>query len=118
MTPEQKAHQQIDAMLEAAGWQVQDKRSLNLHSAPGIALCETIVVVLALLSALPVTRHTRPPSTSQKVLDPQVAPTYRHQITLSHRFVESSGTQRESRAAMSTHEHQKLFFALLLSTSP
>ncbi|MCW5555018.1 MAG: DEAD/DEAH box helicase family protein [Verrucomicrobiae bacterium] len=43
MTPEQKARQQIDAQLVAAGWLVQDKRQLNLHAGPGVALCETDV---------------------------------------------------------------------------
>jgi type I restriction enzyme R subunit len=43
LTPEQKARQQIDAMLAAAGWVVQDRRRLNLHAASGIALCETDV---------------------------------------------------------------------------
>jgi type I restriction enzyme R subunit len=42
-TPEQKARKRIDAMLVAAGWLVQDRRRLNLHAAPGVALCETDV---------------------------------------------------------------------------
>ena len=42
-TPEQKARKRIDAQLVAAGWQVQDRRHLNLHAAPGVALCETDV---------------------------------------------------------------------------
>ena len=42
-TPEQKARKRIDAMLLAAGWLVQDRRRLNLHAAPGVALCETDV---------------------------------------------------------------------------
>jgi type I restriction enzyme R subunit len=40
-TPEQKARRAIDTQLFAAGWLVQDRRRLNLHAAPGIALCET-----------------------------------------------------------------------------
>ncbi|MEI7900032.1 MAG: DEAD/DEAH box helicase family protein, partial [bacterium] len=43
MTPEQTARQQIDSQLTAAGWLIQDRRRLNLHAAPGIALCETDV---------------------------------------------------------------------------
>ena len=43
MTPEQKARRVIDAQLTAAGWLVQDKRHLNLHAGPGVALCETDV---------------------------------------------------------------------------
>jgi type I restriction enzyme R subunit len=42
-TPEQKARRQIDAQLVAAGWIVQDRRRLNLHAGPGVALCETDV---------------------------------------------------------------------------
>ncbi len=30
-------------MLVAAGWRVQDRRHLNLHAAPGVALCESDV---------------------------------------------------------------------------
>ncbi len=43
LTPEQIARKQIDRQLTAAGWCVQDKKRLNLHAAPGIALCETDV---------------------------------------------------------------------------
>ncbi|MCB9702770.1 MAG: helicase, partial [Myxococcales bacterium] len=38
--PEQEARRQIDAMLVAAGWDVQDKKNLNLGAAPGIAVRE------------------------------------------------------------------------------
>jgi type I restriction enzyme R subunit len=41
--PEQKAREKIDAMLVDSGWVVQDRRHLNLHAAPGVALCETDV---------------------------------------------------------------------------
>ncbi|HEY5550734.1 MAG TPA: DEAD/DEAH box helicase family protein, partial [Opitutaceae bacterium] len=40
LTPEQSARVQIDAMLAAAGWLVQDYRQLNLGAARGIALRE------------------------------------------------------------------------------
>jgi type I restriction enzyme R subunit len=38
--PEQIARDQIDKRLEAAGWQVQDKSSLNPHAALGVAVRE------------------------------------------------------------------------------
>ncbi len=40
MTPEEKARQQIDRMLEAAGWKVQDLRDLNLSAGLGVAVRE------------------------------------------------------------------------------
>ena len=40
MTPEDKARVQIDAQLEAAGWDVQDLDKLNLGSRPGVAVRE------------------------------------------------------------------------------
>ncbi len=33
MTPEEKARQQIDAMLTASGWVIQDYKALNLGAA-------------------------------------------------------------------------------------
>ncbi|MCP5526918.1 MAG: DEAD/DEAH box helicase family protein [Verrucomicrobiales bacterium] len=42
-TPEAHARLRIDRSLTAAGWLVQDKRHLNLHAAPGVAVCETDV---------------------------------------------------------------------------
>ncbi|WP_422003126.1 DEAD/DEAH box helicase family protein [Roseovarius mucosus] len=38
--PEQIARDQIDKRLEAAGWQVQDKASLNPNASPGVAVRE------------------------------------------------------------------------------
>ena len=38
--PEQKARKQIDAMLVAAGWDVQDRAAMNLAAAPGVAVRE------------------------------------------------------------------------------
>src|SRR5579862_4175391 len=38
--PEQKARRQIDAMLAATGWDVQDYTRINLGASLGIALCE------------------------------------------------------------------------------
>ena len=40
MTPEQQARQQIDAMLVASGWIVQDYKAFNPSAARGIALRE------------------------------------------------------------------------------
>jgi type I restriction enzyme R subunit len=42
-TPEQRARKEIDRELAAAAWVVQDKRHLNLHAGPRVALCETDV---------------------------------------------------------------------------
>ena len=39
-TPEQKARQDIDAALEAAGWVVQDRAAMNLAAGPGVAVRE------------------------------------------------------------------------------
>jgi type I restriction enzyme, R subunit len=39
-TPEQRARQTIDALLTAAGWQVQDRAALNLSAARGVAVRE------------------------------------------------------------------------------
>ena len=38
--PEQQAHANIDAMLAAAGWAVQDYKAFNPSASIGIALCE------------------------------------------------------------------------------
>lgn len=38
--PEQQARRQIDAMLVAAGWDVQDRAMMNLAAAPGVAIRE------------------------------------------------------------------------------
>jgi type I restriction enzyme R subunit len=40
MTPEEEARQEIDQLLEAAGWQIQDYRDLNLGAALGVAVRE------------------------------------------------------------------------------
>ncbi len=40
MTPEEKARQQIDKMLDAAGWKIQDLRDLNLGASLGVAVRE------------------------------------------------------------------------------
>lgn len=43
LTPEQIAHKEIDCQLKASGWNVQDRKHLNLFVATGVALCETDV---------------------------------------------------------------------------
>src|SRR5215211_3910384 len=40
MKPEQKARYQIDHLLQAAGWTVQDLKELNLEASPGVAVRE------------------------------------------------------------------------------
>jgi hypothetical protein len=40
MTPEEKARQQIDAMLVASGWVIQDYEALNLSAGLGVAVRE------------------------------------------------------------------------------
>ena len=40
MKPEEKARQQIDRLLEAAGWQVQDYQELHLSASLGVAVRE------------------------------------------------------------------------------
>jgi type I restriction enzyme, R subunit len=42
--PEQRARQQIDAMLDAAGWIVQDYRSVNLFAGTGVAVRELVTM--------------------------------------------------------------------------
>lgn len=46
LTPEQKAREQIDAMLTASGWAVQNYRAFNPSAAPGVALREVPVHLL------------------------------------------------------------------------
>ncbi|SRR5258707_968443 len=40
MTPEQKARQQIDTLLQQCGWLIQDYRAVNLSPGPWIAIRE------------------------------------------------------------------------------
>jgi len=40
MTPEQQARQQIDCLLEASGWIVQDYKAMNISAGPGVAVRE------------------------------------------------------------------------------
>ncbi|MBI3921194.1 MAG: restriction endonuclease subunit R, partial [Armatimonadetes bacterium] len=40
MTPEEKARQNIDGLLNQAGWKVQDLKELNLGASLGVAVRE------------------------------------------------------------------------------
>lgn len=40
MTPEEEARQQIDCLLVAAGWALQNASSINLYASRGIAVRE------------------------------------------------------------------------------
>jgi type I restriction enzyme R subunit len=40
LTPEQRARQQIDAMLTASGWSIQTNDRINLSASRGVAVCE------------------------------------------------------------------------------
>jgi type I restriction enzyme R subunit len=42
LQPEQKARKRIDAMLAAAGWVVQDYKSVNLYAGVGVAVRELV----------------------------------------------------------------------------
>jgi type I restriction enzyme R subunit len=42
VVPEQRARRRIDAMLEAAGWVVQDYKAINLYAATGVAIRELV----------------------------------------------------------------------------
>jgi len=42
--PEDRAREVIDRQLEACGWAVQDRASMNIHAAPGVAVREFPVV--------------------------------------------------------------------------
>jgi len=37
MTPEERARQQIDLLLQQSGWIVQDRSQINLAAGPGVA---------------------------------------------------------------------------------
>ena len=43
MTPEEKARIEIDAMLEEAGWVVQDRSGLNIRASLGVAIREFVM---------------------------------------------------------------------------
>jgi type I restriction enzyme, R subunit len=43
MTPEQRARQQIDLLLQQCGWIVQDRSQRNLAAGPGVAIREALL---------------------------------------------------------------------------
>ena len=44
MKPEEKARQNIDKLLEAAGWTTQDFKDLNLGASLGVAVREFLLI--------------------------------------------------------------------------
>ena len=42
-SPEEFVRQNIDVLLESCGWQVQDRRSINLSAGHGIAIREALL---------------------------------------------------------------------------
>ena len=43
MTPEERARQQIDLLLQQSGWIVQDRSQINLAAGPGVAIREAVL---------------------------------------------------------------------------
>ena len=43
MTPEQRARQQFDLLLQQSGWTVQDRSQTNLAAGPGVAIREALL---------------------------------------------------------------------------
>lgn len=43
MTPEEKARQQIDLLLQESGWIIQDLSNINLSAGPGVAIREALL---------------------------------------------------------------------------
>jgi type I restriction enzyme R subunit len=43
MTPEQRARQQIDLLLQQCGWVVQNRSETNLSAGPGVAIREALL---------------------------------------------------------------------------
>ena len=43
MTPEQRARQQIDLLLQQCGWIVQNRSETNLAAGPGVAIREALL---------------------------------------------------------------------------
>ena len=44
MTPEQRARQQIDLLLQQSGWIVQDRSEINLSAGLGVAVREATMI--------------------------------------------------------------------------
>ncbi len=69
LLPEQRARVRIDAMLEAAGWVVQDYKAVNLYAGTGVAVRELVTnagsadyVLFVNRQAVGVTRPSMRPS--------------------------------------------------------
>src|ERR1700730_3702416 len=43
MTPEQRARQQIDLLLQQCGWIIQNRSETNLSAGPGVAIREALL---------------------------------------------------------------------------
>jgi type I restriction enzyme R subunit len=43
MTPEEKARQQIDLLLQQSGWIIQDRSRINLSADPGVAIRKALL---------------------------------------------------------------------------
>jgi type I restriction enzyme R subunit len=43
MTPEERARQQIDLLLQQSGWIVQDRSQINLAAGPGVAIRQAVL---------------------------------------------------------------------------
>ena len=43
MTPEERARQQIDLLLQQSGWIVQDRSQINLSAGLGVAVREAVL---------------------------------------------------------------------------
>jgi len=43
MTPEQRARQQIDLLLQQSGWIIQNRSETNLAAGPGVAIREALL---------------------------------------------------------------------------
>jgi type I restriction enzyme R subunit len=43
MTPEERARQKIDLLLQQSGWIVQDRSQINLAAGPGVAIREALL---------------------------------------------------------------------------
>src|SRR6266446_5492720 len=43
MTPEERARQKIDLLLQQSGWIVQDRSQTNLAAGPGVAIREALL---------------------------------------------------------------------------
>jgi type I restriction enzyme, R subunit len=43
MTPEQRARQQIDSLLQQCGWIIQNRSETNLAAGPGVAIREALL---------------------------------------------------------------------------